>query len=276
MFIKALTACVFGIACASCSNGQSSGASGRGTTIGERFPPPAGHYRTASSTNTFASFLGNLPLKPDGTPVHLFDGALKHTQDVHAAVLDMSVGGRDLQQCADALMRLRAEYLFATGRKDEITFNFTNGFKAPYTRWMKGERIRVNGNDCNWVTGGIASNDHASLLKYLDMVFTYAGTASLSKELHDRSLSPIRPGHVFIQGGYPGHAVIVLDVATNPAGEQLFLLAQSYMPAQEIHVLKNPLDPDLSPWFKLNDGDALHTPEWTFAWSDRKCWAGER
>ena len=42
-------------------------------------------------------------------------------------------------------------------------------------------------------------------------------------------------GDVLIQGGSPGHAVIVVDMAENPAtGEKLYLLAQSYMPAQDI------------------------------------------
>lgn len=75
-----------------------------------------------------------------------------------------------------------------------------------------------------------------------------------------------------MQAGSPGHAIIVVDAAQNTAGEQVFLLAQSYMPAQEIHVLKNPNDPNLSPWFKLNDGDELVTPEWTFQWDQRKRW----
>jgi hypothetical protein len=40
--------------------------------------------------------------------VLLYNGAPKFRQDVHAAVIDIDVGTRDLQQCADATMRLRA------------------------------------------------------------------------------------------------------------------------------------------------------------------------
>jgi hypothetical protein len=36
------------------------------------------------------------------------------------------------------------------------------------------------------------------------------------------------------------------------------------MPAQEIHVLVNPDDPGLSPWFTLAAGEVLNTPEWPF------------
>jgi Domain of unknown function (4846) len=41
------------------------------------------------------------------------------------------------------------------------------------------------------------------------------------------------------------------------------LLAQSYMPAQDIHLLKNPMQ-EGSPWFDLAEGDWLYTPEWVF------------
>ncbi len=242
------------------------------TTLAQRFDPPTGFQRIHAPSNSFAEYLRNLQLKSHVAMVHLFDGRMKNRQDVHAAVIDMSVGAKDLQQCADAVMRLRAEFLFAADRKDEIAFNFTSGFKAPFSRWMKGERIKVQGNACSWVPGGKAGSTHADLLKYLEMVFSYAGTASMSKELKDCSSSPVQPGDVFIQGGHPGHAVIVVDVASDGKGDQVFLLAQSYMPAQEIHVLKNLRDPSLSPWFKLNDGDELVTPEWTFRWDQRKRW----
>jgi hypothetical protein len=59
--------------------------------------------------------------------------------------------------------------------------------------------------------------------------------------------------------------VLVLDVAAERgSGRRVFLLAQSYMPAQDIHVLRNPRDATLSPWFPADFGDTLETPEWTF------------
>jgi hypothetical protein len=51
-------------------------------------------------------------------------------------------------------------------------------------------------------------------------------------------------------------------------GKKLILLAQSYMPAQDIHILKNPINRDLNPWFEIKGQDKLYTPEWTFEWSD--------
>jgi hypothetical protein len=46
-------------------------------------------------------------------------------------------------------------------------------------------------------------------------------------------------------------------------------LAQSYMPAQEIHVLKNPLDGAIGPWYRV-PAETLVTPQWTFESTDLK------
>lgn len=73
----------------------------------------------------------------------------------------------------------------------------------------------------------------------------------------------MEPGDVFIQGGFPGPAVLVVDVAEDAKGRRVFLLSQSYMPAQEIHVLKNPNDPS-NPWYSAEDSGDLETPEWVF------------
>jgi hypothetical protein len=50
------------------------------------------------------------------------------------------------------------------------------------------------------------------------------------------------------------------------------MLAQSYMPAQDIQILKNPNDSDISPWYSANFVDKLLTPEWTFDTGDLKTW----
>ena len=71
-------------------------------------------------------------------------------------------------------------------------------------------------------------------------------------------------GEVFIKGGFPGHAVLVVDVAEDSSGSRIFLLAQSYMPAQDIHILKNPAS-TMSPWYSADDPGDLITPEWTFS-----------
>ncbi|MEO0731632.1 MAG: DUF4846 domain-containing protein [Bacteroidota bacterium] len=237
-----------------------------GTTIQTRFPTPEGFTRASYPTRSFAAYLRDRPLEPHGSKVYLYDGREKNTQRVHAAVLDVDVGRRDLQQCADAVMRLRAEYLWSEERYNDISFNFVSGFPAEYRRWRGGERIRVRGNTVNWVPGGGPDASYAAFRKYLTMVFAYAGTASLVHELKPRPLEDITVGDVFIRGGSPGHAVIVVDKVVDSAGEAMVLLAQSFMPAQDIHVLLNPLATDGNPWHRVADmEEEVRTAEHLFA-----------
>jgi hypothetical protein len=239
-----------------------------GNTVKTRFEVPNSYTRKDYAAGTFGNYLQQLPLKPAGALTKYYNGATK-TRKVAAAVLDISVGDRDLQQCADAIMRLRAEWLFSEKRFDDISFNLTNGFNMEYSEWKKGKRLNAA---CNgWNTGGTASETHDDFMKYIKTIFTYAGTLSLSKELQNKNIANLEAGDVFIKGGSPGHAVLVIDVAEGPQGK-VFLLAQSYMPAQDIEVLINPNNTSLSPWFKGSEVGMLETPEWDFDWSQLKTW----
>jgi hypothetical protein len=200
--------------------------------------------------------------------VLLFDGELKRNQRAHYAALDIDTGSRDLQQCADAVIRLRAEYLFSTPCANGITFDFTSGDPAAWSRWRDGFRPRVSGSHVEWRKAAPADASYESFRAYLDSVFTYAGSYSLSRELRPVSdPRQVLPGDVFVQGGFPGHAVIVVDVAEQSDGARVFLLAQSFMPAQSIHLLVNP-DSTLSPWYRAAATGPLETPQWCFEHGD--------
>jgi hypothetical protein len=60
-------------------------------------------------------------------------------------VLDIPVGDKDLQQCADAIIRLRAEYFFSIGSIDSIHFRATDGIDLSFAKWVNGERYRLKG-----------------------------------------------------------------------------------------------------------------------------------
>jgi hypothetical protein len=233
-------------------------------TIETRFSVSEGFTRTDEVNNSFANYLRNLPLKKEGSKVKYYNGATKEKANVYEAVVDLPIGNKDLHQCADAVMRLRAAYLYNAKKYNEIHFNFTNGFRVDYSKWIQGYRIGIKGNKTFWVKKTKAANNDSVFWEYLEQIFQYAGTASLEKELKAKKLSDIQIGDVFIKGGFPGHAVIVVDMATNKKGNKQFLLAQSYMPAQEIQVLKNPNYSNC--WYSLQDiKEELITPEWTFS-----------
>jgi hypothetical protein len=106
----------------------------------------------------------------------------------------------------------------------------------------------------------------------MDLVYNYCGTYSLSKQLKGvADVSHIQAGDVFVEGGFPGHAVMVMAVAKNNQHKIIFLLAQGYMPAQDIHILNNPGNA-MSPWYSIENTDPLVTPEWSFRKEHLKRW----
>lgn len=234
-----------------------------GKTIQERFKTPEGFIREDDNTTTYDNFLRDFLLKPNGAKVYTNSGKLKQPDDVYEAVLDIDVGEKDLQQCADAVMRLRAEYLYKNKQYDKIHFNFTNGKKAEFLKYAEGYRFNLKTN--SWNKTAAKDYSQKSFRAYMDLVFNYAGSLSLSRELRSVDVKDIKVGDVFIKGGSPGHAVTVVDVAVNPkTKEKIFMVAQSYMPAQNIHILKNFNTIEMSPWYSTNFGSLLKTPEWTF------------
>lgn len=235
-----------------------------------RIAPPEGFIRKPFPKGSFGEWLRGIPLKPGKPDVMLFNGQPKENQDAQFAVVDIDVGKRDLQQCADAVMRLRAEYLFSQGQHDAIHFNFTSGANCPWSKWKEGLRPTIAGSGINWVKKMAPSETHENFRSYMDMIFTYAGTASLEKELtRIGTLKELQVGDVLIQGGFPGHAILVMDVVENPDnGNRKFMLAQSYMPAQDVHILLNPEDRNGGPWYDAEATGPVETPEWPFLQQD--------
>ncbi len=240
-------------------------------SIENRIPSPERFHRVETETGSFTHWLRNLPLKDKDAKVFLFNGQKKANQNAHHAVVNIDTGDKDLQQCADAIIRLRSEYLFSQNRMDDISFKFTSGDNASFRKWINGYRPVVNGNNVTWKNINRIDSSYASFRNYLDIVFIYCGTYSLSKELIsvDETTETL-PGDVFIQGGFPGHAILVIDVVLDNKGNRLCLLGQGFTPAQDIHILKNPNNPELSPWYDTNFGNRLKTPEWTFKKTDLK------
>ncbi|MDF1561423.1 MAG: DUF4846 domain-containing protein [Deltaproteobacteria bacterium] len=235
-------------------------------TLAEALPLPAGFTRVPVAPGSFGAFLRGLPTRPAGAKVMLHDGSPKGRQDVQWRVLAVDVGSRDLQQCADAVMRLRAEYLRQTGRADQICFRFTSGDAARWSEWRAGMRPEVKGSQVKWKRTAKPDAGEATFRGYLQRVFLYAGSASFEKELQPVAGDAIAPGDVLIRGGHPGHAMVVVDLIEGPGGERRFALAQSYMPAQEIHVVRGPSGD--SPWFPVQKSGELKTPEWAFTHGD--------
>jgi len=236
-----------------------------GYTIKTRYKLPKGFKRTYVKPKSYGDFLQKLPLKSQNEKVKYYDNTIKSNDNIYCGVINLKIGNKNLHQCADAVMRLCAEYLWKHKRYEEIHFNLTNGFRVDYSEWMKGKRIIVKENNSFWKSVTSPSNTKEDFWDYMELIFMYAGTLSLSKELRLVNISNMKIGDIFIKGGYPGHAIVIVDMAENTlTKEKIFILAQSYMPAQEIQILVNKENPNYSPWYFSNFENKLYTPEWTF------------
>ena len=204
-------------------------------TVITRFKVPAGYQQVKAQPGSFACYLQQLPLKPAGTHTKTYKGTIARTDAETAAVVDISVGNQDLQQCADAVMRLRGEYLYQQKDYKSISFNFVSGFKCDYEHYANGYRYQGD----RWVLKARKNYDYTTFMNYMNLVFMYAGTLSLEKQLHPVTTpAELKAGDVFIHGGSPGHCFIVMDVVQSEQHKKMFLLAQSFMPAQNLQVLQ--------------------------------------
>ena len=243
-----------------------------GSCLESRLLVPQDYTRVPSSSDEITGFIRNFPLKEDGSKVLKYNGSPITNQDNHVAVFDLSVGERDLQQCADSAMRIYAEYYWSLGEHDKIAFHLTNGFYMNYSKWKEGYRIVVDGNDVRWNKSASFDDSYESFLKYMEMVFAYAGTLSLAAESTPILLDDLLPGDLLLEGGSPGHCVMIVDMASDENGNKCFLLAQGYIPAQDFHVLTNPLHPE-DPWYYENEMDyPIRTPSWTFNEGSLRQW----
>ncbi|MDH5379819.1 MAG: DUF4846 domain-containing protein [Cyclobacteriaceae bacterium] len=228
-----------------------------GNTVLKRISPPEGYQWIVEPHGSYGSYLQNLNLLPHKSPILDYTGTPISNQNDHVAIVDFDTGKRDLQQCADAVIRVRAEYLFASKSFDDIGFHFTSGDYFAWDQYKQGYRAEVSSNNkVKFVQKAQPNSTYASFRKYLDAVYIYAGTISLNKETipvkDDRN---IKSGDIIITPGSPGHVVFIIGRAKNAEGKIIFLLAEGYTPAQSIHILTSPFSGVLNPWYELSVED---------------------
>ncbi|HSC52145.1 MAG TPA: DUF4846 domain-containing protein [Phnomibacter sp.] len=211
-------------------------------------PTPSHFQRIILPGHSFGSWLRKQPLRNDKT-IRLYNGNRRNDQSIQHAVVDIPIGQQDLIQCADAIIYCRAYYLYQTKQAASISFTDNNG---------KVYKIASN------------ARSHA-FQQYLNTVFSYCNTASLARQMNPIRFSQLQPGDVLIRGGFPGHGAIIADMCENKKGEKLYLLMQGFMPAQDIHVLRNFYEPSISPWYRLDTTyTMIYTPTFWFKSSEAK------
>ncbi|AKH96346.1 hypothetical protein CMT89_02450 [Elizabethkingia anophelis] len=234
----------------------------KSNTLKGRLLVPKGFSRQITNENTWEHFIQNQALEKYGSPILKYDGTKISDQIHHVGTLKYDVGEKDLQQCADALIRLRAEYLFGQKRYSEIGFNFTSGDHFSWKSYAEGVRPLINRNNVSFVKRAPENtlSSHSDFRQYLDIIYNYAGTISLSKELKDsKSITELNIGDLIITPGSPGHTVMVADKISDGKNKK-YALIEGFTPAQTIHILSV----NGNPWFNIKPGVIIETPRYTF------------
>lgn len=236
-----------------------------GNTISTRFKVPEGYERVKTEEGSFEYYLQNLPLKKYGSKAYHYNGKINRNAPVYG-VFDNEITPKNLEQCADAVMRLWAEYLYYRGEYDRIKFNFVNGFECDYVSYAEGNRLHVDDKICYWYKDAEEDYSYETFRRYMDLVHNYANTTSLQKQAEPVSYEDIRIGDIFVMTASQmnkslGHAVIVVDMCVNKeTGEKLLLIAESTTPASETYVVT---DREGNVWIRLDEFGALHTSTWS-------------
>ncbi len=243
-----------------------------GMTQETRILPPEGFERTPAAPDSFLAFMRQQPLYEHGAAVCSYRGA-NYSAHNAAAVYTLSVGKEGYQECADSIIRLWSEYFYATGQTERIAFRLTNGYQTSYERWRSGTRVLVFGNIA-WGMKLAGYDDSVQQFhNYLMAVMHYAGTRSLEAESAPIAAEDARAGDLLVNGGSPGHAVVIVDEAVNAEGERCYLLAQGYMPAQNCHII-NGCEDKQNPWYTAEQlsGDPVRTDQYTFTGEALRRW----
>jgi hypothetical protein len=229
-------------------------------TIETRFPPPPDYTRVRVEPGSFAEWLRGLPLAPEGSEVVRYDSAVVRPADdpYVAAIVAIDIGSADLQQSADVLIRLHAEWLWSQGKHAAINYPGATKLAMPLSRWEKGQRLISQGANVYWaVQTKPQAADYKEFRRYLDAVFAWANSSSLS-----RSTKPIEkpedaaPGDFFLHTKPPGHVAILLDIAEKPSGERVALLGQALSPTESVHVIR---PGRATAWFSLRPQQPIVT-----------------
>jgi len=236
-----------------------------GATISDRVIVPEGYKRVEYAEGSFEVYLRNYQLKQFGSKIINYDDTKYYWQQGHIGILEIPVPKNGLQQCADALIRVRSEYLWENNRKDEIGFNFTSGDYCSWLKYAEGYRPKINGNTVTFSKTASENHSKENFYKYLNLIYMYSGTLSLYHELPKiNNAKDLKVGDMLIKGGLPGHIVMICDEAVNERGEKIFLLFQGNTPAQSVHLVKNLEDSNKSPWYRLEKDAVIPVSNYTF------------
>jgi hypothetical protein len=219
--------------------------------IESRFDVPDGFHRIKVHPESYANWLRNLPLLPQGSPVLDYRGKekLSANDTTLAAIIDYNIHGKKLEQCMDIIIRFRAEYLFSKHQYSDIQFYLPGNYTLTWTDWMNGFRPHYKGIQVTLIKTHPVDSSRTSFDQYLTEIFYHSYTQTAYYAYRPIKPDDIQIGDFFVKKGKKGHAVLVVDLAEDDHGNRIALIGHGDTPARQFHILNYKKD---QPWVSLN------------------------
>ncbi len=220
-------------------------------TLETRFASPTGFHRIILPPHSFGAFLRTLTLKKPGSAVFDYRGRVfkKENDSTVAAVTDMDIRGKKLEQCMDILMRLYGSFLIGEKQSDKIIFPLPDGLALSWPVWAKGMRPAFKGLHFYLEQRAATDTSRRNFERYLNTMFSYTGSQTFYHYYPRIPLENMQPGDFITRKQRRGHAVLIMDMAVNERGEKRIIVGQGDTPACPLYILKNR---DGSPWFTVH------------------------
>lgn len=221
-------------------------------TIIERFPPPEGFKRLTLADTTFGAWLRQRPLLPPGSPLCDFNNRIRKPAEdsTLAAIVDMDIRGRRLEQCMDILMRLYSQWLVENNKTEQLRWPMPGGVFLSWSDWRQGRRPVFKRDHYELSETGPAP-DNDDLDAYLNTLYALSGTQTFYFAYRPVDRQNVRPGDFIVKKSTRhGHTVLIMDVVVNKAGTRRVMVAQGDTPAVPLHVLRGA---NGSVWFPVDE-----------------------
>lgn len=220
--------------------------------IEEHIKPPLGYIRVNVVPGSFEEYLRQLPVVDGLSDVKDYKNRQRvaANDSALAAVIPVDIFGKKLWQCMDIILVFYADYLLQNQKQDQIKFPLPDGTILSWNDWMKGNRPTFQGLNFKIFNKASPDSSAKNYERYLNCIFEYSGTQTFFYNYPQVQINDFKPGDFIVKKGSKGHAVLIMDLATNEDGEKIVLIGQGDTPACQFYLLKNKQG---SPWFKITD-----------------------
>ena len=220
-------------------------------TIGSIPLPDSACTRVIPGENSFGAWLINLSLMPAGSPVLDYRKRIyKSDEDTTiAAVVDMDISGRRLEQCMDILIRLYAQYLWDNDRSGELNLPLPGGYWLAWKDWKIGIRPVFKGIKVSYKKSAVRDDSFSQFEAYLRNIYAESHTQQFYHQYTPVQPENVQIGDFFVLKGSKSHAVMVVDLMITPAGAKYALIGHGDTPACQFHLLNLRKS---QPWIPLN------------------------